>query len=362
MSTNEVKSTGYSIHIGTGALSQLNEYLDNKKISSQFILVDENSLQHCLPELMANVPRLAGAEIIEIESGEENKTVQISEQIWKVLANFNADRHALMVNLGGGVISDIGGFVAATYKRGIRSVNVPTTLLAQVDASFGGKCGVDLGNLKNVVGAFSNPEGVYILPSLLRTLSKRHLLCGVAEMIKHALVKDEVYWHDLKTAEIMDLAVLGRLIERSITLKNQVVLEDPMEQGLRKVLNFGHTIGHALESLSIERPEKALMHGEAVAIGMICETWISFKLNKLSEDQMQDITKNIYELFPRFDLSELAHHRLIELMRNDKKNRNGQIRFTLLNGIGSAEVDVPVQADLIVSALDHYRHLEHHPA
>lgn len=359
---SEIRSNGYSIHIGTGALAKLNELLEVGPFSSKFILVDENSLELCLPELMANVPRLAGAEIIEIESGEENKTVQVCEQIWQVLAELNADRHSLLVNLGGGVICDIGGFVAATYKRGIQFANVPTTLLAQVDASFGGKCGVDLGHVKNLVGAFRQPHAVLVLPNLLRTLSKRLLLCGVAEMIKHALVKDEDYWNRLSTANIMDLDVLTSSIERSVALKNQVVLEDPHEKGLRKVLNFGHTIGHAVESMSIERPGMALMHGEAVAIGMICESWLSYKLGRLEEGAMEAIVQHINTLFPHFDMSEMAHHRLIELMRHDKKNRNGQIHFTLLNGIGSAEVDVPVDADLIIAALDHYRSLEGHPA
>jgi len=344
-------------------MGRLNEFLEGEhhEITSKFILVDENSLKHCLPELMANVPRLAGAEIIEIESGEENKNIEICEQIWQVLAGYNADRRALMINLGGGVVCDIGGFIAATYKRGIRSINVPTTLLAQVDASFGGKVGVDLGVIKNIVGTFSDPEAVFVNPGALRTLSKRQLLCGVAEMIKHGLIKDEAYWHELKDAEIMDMAVLGKLIERSIALKNQVVLEDPYEQGLRKVLNFGHTIGHAVESLSIERPEKSLMHGEAVAVGMICEAYLSHALGNLSAEQMEDITEHINDLFPHYDISGIAHHRLIELMRNDKKNHDGQIRFTLLNDIGSAVIDMPIDADKIVSSLDYYRQMERHP-
>lgn len=254
------------MYAGNGSLAQLERDLCQKDYSRKFILVDENTISHCLPVLMMNVPSLARAEVIEIESGEKNKNIDIAIRLWEVLTELQADRRSVLLNLGGGVIGDIGGFVASTFKRGIDFLNVPTSLLAQVDASVGGKVGIDLNGLKNQIGVFKNPASVYIYPDFLKTLPKREVLAGFAEMLKHGLVLDEGHFYELKAFDLSRIDHLEALIMRSVHLKNEIVLDDPKEKNQRKLLNFGHTIGHALETYALENMTFSLPHGEAVAI------------------------------------------------------------------------------------------------
>jgi 3-dehydroquinate synthase len=333
----------------------------------RFILGDNNTLEHCLPELLAHVPALTEAEIIQVRHGESSKDIEVCRALWGHLAELAADRHTVMVNLGGGVVTDLGGFVSATYKRGIRFVNVPTSLMGMVDAAIGGKTAVDLNGVKNLVGAFAEPVSVHVHPGFLRTLGKRELLNGIAEMVKHGLVRDADHWNALRRAPLHDLDALSPLILRSAAIKAEVVTADPKEAGPRKLLNFGHTIGHALEAFALENPGRSLLHGEAVAIGMICATWLSWRFGLLDRDHMNAVEEHLLGLYPHFALHASDHHRVIELMRNDKKNAGDGFRFTLLTGIGSARVDVPVNAAQAADALDHYRLLatdaerRHHP-
>lgn len=354
--TSVVDAGDYPVYSGRNALSELaglfkrNEFGANK----YFILVDENSLKFCFQGLLANVGSLANAEVIEISSGEENKTIEVCSGIWEVLSNLGADRHSMLINLGGGVITDMGGFIAGTFKRGIRFINIPTTLLSQVDASIGGKVGVDLNHLKNEVGLFNSPDAVIIDPSFLNTLPRNQLMSGFAEIIKHALICDADYWEKVKNTTFYELESLDELIHHSLRLKNAVVLEDPYETGRRKILNFGHTIGHAIESFSLESSGKSLLHGEAVALGMICESYISYKLKMLSESNLYDITSFIMKHYKKTEFDNMYFHRLIELMRHDKKNRNGKMYFSLLNGIGNCKTDVEINADLVIDSLNYY--------
>ncbi len=355
MSADPVDSS--RITIGETVFAKLSQYLKRNKFSSLFILVDENSLKHCLPALVTNVPKLLEAEVIELESGEKNKNLDVCINVWKALGELGADRHSLLVNLGGGVITDLGGFVASTFKRGITFINIPTTLLAQVDASVGGKTGVDLGALKNEVGVFAEPQELFIWPTFLKTLSRREHTAGVAEILKHGLVSDAGYWNECVNTDLMNADNLEGIIRHSIAIKSAIVASDPNEIGDRKKLNFGHTIGHAVEGLVLERQEKTLLHGEAVALGIICESWISTQETKLPDEQHEEIVRNICRYFPLQSLNAMDDHRLIELMRHDKKNEKGDIRMVLLKSIGVCHTGKTVSPDRIINALDYYRSL-----
>lgn len=350
-----VIASDYEVFLGEDVLRQMERDLCERDYSRKYILVDENTIQHCLPILISNVPSLRQAEVVEIESGEQHKTLEICIRLWEVLTELRADRQSLMINLGGGVIGDMGGFVAATYKRGIDFVNVPTTLLAQVDASVGGKVGVDLRQLKNQVGVFSNPQAVYIMPGFLKTLPKREVLAGMAEMIKHGLIADESHYRDLRQFDLSRIDELLPLIETSVRIKNSIVLDDPQEKGIRKLLNFGHTIGHAIESFSMENGHRPLLHGEAIAVGMLCEAWLSTRLTDFPETELEALSNFIMELYPPFLFETMEQHRIIEIMRNDKKNRDDRLNFTLLTVVGEATHDHEVSADRVMEALAYYQ-------
>jgi 3-dehydroquinate synthase len=351
-----IATPDYSIQIGESSLDQLNAFLKRNKFSKIFILVDENTLRHCLPQLIASVRKLSEAEVIELESGEKNKTIDVCINVWRVLGELGADRNSLLINLGGGVITDIGGFIASTFKRGIAFVNIPTTLLAQIDASTGGKTGVDLDGLKNEVGVFANPKEVFIFPGFLRSLSRREMLSGFAEALKHGLIADVSYWEKLKSVNLADDVSWDEIILRSVRIKSEIVEADPFETGKRKALNFGHTIGHALETFFLEGGESTLLHGEAVVVGMICESWLSNQLSGLHENELEEITKTLLQLYGKANVEELSDHRLIELMRHDKKNENGVINFTLLDGIGKPVINKKAVAADIMEALNYYRY------
>lgn len=349
--------------LGPGSLMALEKAVREAAPSALFILGDDNTLRHCLPELLGRVPVLRKAETIGIPHGESSKSIEVCRELWNHLTEREADRNALLVCLGGGVVTDVGGFVAGTFKRGIRCVHVPTSLMGMVDAAIGGKTGIDASGIKNLVGLFNDPLGVYVHVPFLRTLGKRELLNGVAEMIKHGLVRDADHYHAICEAPLHDIAALAPLIHRSLAIKCVVVNEDPYEHGLRKLLNFGHTIGHALEAHSWESQQRGLLHGEAVAIGMICEAWISMRQGLLDRGSFDLLEAHLLGLYKGYPFNDDDHHRLVQLMRNDKKNATGGFRFTLLQGIGRSVVDVPVTAAQVGEALDHYRLLvRHHDA
>jgi 3-dehydroquinate synthase len=348
------KTEASEVFLGDNVFSVLNEYLRPYCNSKIFILVDENTLKHCVTELIAKNEILHNAEIIEIDSGEQNKTLDVCYQIWKTLSEYKADRQSLLINLGGGVITDMGGFIASTYKRGIDFINIPTTLLAQIDASVGGKTGVDFEGLKNVIGIFNEAKGVFVYPDFLKTLDKRQMLSGYAEALKHALIKDAEYWNALEKGMLSDSKKWLELITTSIKIKNEIVLNDPLEKNERKLLNFGHTIGHAIESCSLKYDEMPLCHGESIAIGMICESYISNRQQGLSDGELQDITSVISGFYKPYELKNSEFHQLIELMKNDKKNKNNGIIFTLLSKIGKAHFNQEVDVETILEAMNYY--------
>ena len=351
----EIQSDKYSIYIGSEVLQEFNHILEDfqGQYSKVFIFCDENSSQHCLPYLIEQVPMLIGAELIEIESGEQNKTLSICNDVWKTMSESNADRNAVIVNLGGGVICDMGGMIASLYKRGIRFFHIPTTLLSQVDASVGGKLAVDLDGHKNQIGLFRNPDLVLIVPEFLKTLPQRHWVSGLAEVYKHALISDAEYWSFLVGMDLKNEEYLTSLLHKSISIKNNIVLQDWEEKGLRKTLNFGHTIGHAIESQALEKG-RDLLHGEAVAIGMIVETILSQMSNGFAEEEFQIIKSTLDGVFPLQAIDEEELPDLIEWMRNDKKNDDSQINFTLLKKIGEAEFNKICSVEQIEEAIRTY--------
>ncbi|MBL0329845.1 MAG: 3-dehydroquinate synthase [Bacteroidetes bacterium] len=353
----EIQSNSYSVFISNDISKEINRFFKSKKstYSKIFILVDENSLKFCYPQLVEKIEAFEAGEIIEIDSGEQSKTLEVCMQIWSALSEYGADRKSLFVNIGGGVIGDMGGFIASTFKRGIDFINIPTTLLSQVDASIGGKVGVDLNHLKNEIGVFNNPVAVFVNSAFLNSLDKRQILSGFAEIIKHALIADANYWRKVMQADFADLNSFDDLITTSIHIKNTIVKEDPKEQNLRKVLNFGHTIGHAVETFSLEHENKKhLLHGEAIAVGMVCEAYLSHKICKLSKAELSEITEYIIGKYKAVRIDEMDSHRLIELMRHDKKNEKGDILFSLLSGIGKCEINKKAKADQIIESLKYY--------
>jgi 3-dehydroquinate synthase len=322
-----IESDNYQILIGEKSLTAFG-FSDYSAVA---ILVDENTKKHCLPFLLGANLQLNNALIIEINSGEENKNIATCNYIWQQLTSNNFDRNALLINLGGGVIGDMGGFCASTYKRGIDFVQIPTTLLAMVDASVGGKLGIDFDGLKNQVGLFANPKIVIINPEFLKTLDKNQLVFGFAEVVKHALIADKEFWNTILETPF-DKLNWNYIIKKSVQIKNNIVLNDPREKGERKKLNFGHTFGHAIESYYLQKGTP-VFHGQAIALGILLES----KMSDLTEIEKGEITEFILS---NFTLPyNPAKNKLIQFLLNDKKNKAGKINFSLLEGIGSCSID-----------------------
>ena len=320
--------------------------------SSYIILVDENTRALCLPLLQKAFPKLNEALIFEIPSGEAYKQISTCDKLWKSMLNNNIDRNALFINLGGGVIGDMGGFVASTFKRGIAFIQIPTTLLAQVDASIGGKLGVDCANIKNSVGLFNNPKSVIICTAFLNTLPKRELMAGYAEILKHGLIADKALWEILTSTAISNTPSLS-LIKQAVGVKHTITQRDPLERGDRKKLNFGHTIGHAIESYSLQYWVSPLLHGEAVALGMLAEAKLSANKIGLSTNELCTIEEEIKNAYTYISPEAMNIEELIQFMMNDKKNSTEGINFTLLNHIGVSSVNHVCTPTEIKSAVNY---------
>lgn len=352
---SHITSSTYNIYFDNN-LKDLQEFLNQNNYSKIFIITDEHTGEHCLPVLQEKLPQLTEFDIIEIPYGEENKNIDFCIGIWRMLLDFEADRNALVINLGGGVVTDMGSFAASTYKRGIDFLQIPTTLLSQVDASVGGKTGIDIESVKNIIGTFALPKAVFISTDFLITLPERQLVSGFAEVIKHGIISDASYYQDIITLN-HPKEISGSQIQRSVEIKNEVVLEDPFEKGLRKILNYGHTIGHAVESWSLDNDNNPLTHGEAIAIGMITEAYLAFKSEILKEEDLHTITKDILKFFPHYQLKTGIDQVLMETMQHDKKNIAGKINFSLPDKIGSCKFNIVVSNQLIKESLDYYRDL-----
>lgn len=347
-------ANGYSIYFNENIYSYLKETLIQKEFSKIFILVDSHTSEHCLPFFVSSLATEVPIEIIEFESGEAFKNIETCTEIWSALTELGGDRKSIILNLGGGVVTDLGGFVASTFKRGIEYINVPTTLLAMVDASIGGKNGIDLGKLKNQVGTITTPKAVLIDTEFLTTLPQNQMRSGLAEMLKHGLIQDKKYWDKFKNLSSLIAEDLDALIYKSIEIKNNIVTQDPTENGIRKALNFGHTLGHAIESHFLET-EKALLHGEAIAAGMILEAYLSMEKELISSDEYQEIKYIISDIFDKINFADKDIENIIELLIYDKKNEFGKVQFALLNPIGNIKINEFASNQLIIKAFDDYR-------
>ena len=323
--------------------------------SKIIVLVDENTKKDCLPYFLSKLDSSVQLETIEIKAGEIHKNIDTCVVVWKALTDLNTDRKSLLINLGGGMVTDLGGFAASTFKRGIKFINIPTTLLSMVDASVGSKTGVDLGTLKNLIGLFSHPEMVLIDSAFLTTVSKRELHSGLAEIMKYGLTYDIHLWNEIKiNSKLLD-SNLDSLIYRSVEIKNEVVLQDPKENGLRKILNFGHTIGHAIESYFLESTHKeTLTHGEAIAIGMIIEGYFSSKLLNFPKDELDSIKSTIIDFFGQVSILREDYEAIIDLMKYDKKNVGTTVNFVLLENLAQFKIDCTVEHGLLLEGLDFY--------
>jgi len=348
----EVSSHSGPIYFNENGQQELLRLIDSKQYSRIFVLVDENTARDCLPVFEHRIDGDFIFHVIRIPEGEHHKNINTSVSVWEELSDAGADRKSLLINLGGGVVTDLGGFIAATFRRGIDFVNVPTSLLAMVDAALGGKTGVDLGVLKNQIGVIIPPVLIWILPAFLDTLPKRQRINGYAEMLKHGLIADSQYWSEMIREEVP--SDLTDLIRRSVEIKMRIVDQDLRESGLRKTLNYGHTIGHAIESYFLAHREETLYHGEAIAAGMILEAYLSHQLTGLPGEELESICKEISARYPKLVFEPEEVTAIQDLLRYDKKNTHGKVLFVLLKRIGTATIDVTVSDDLLNAAFAYY--------
>ncbi len=351
-----IQANNYLVHFNQNAYEALNNHLKENKYSNIFIIVDNETNEHCLPKFLPLLETDLTIEIIEFESGEVNKNIETCIQIWNVLTELGADRKSLVINLGGGVVTDLGGFVASTFKRGVDFIHIPTTLLSMVDASVGGKTGVDLGNLKNQIGVINVPQMVLIDTQYLETLPQSEMRSGLAEMLKHGLIYDAPYWRQFLNLGSIDYADFDELIYRSVEIKNEIVIQDPTEKNIRKALNFGHTLGHAIESYFLENEsKKTLLHGEAIAVGMILESYISLHKNLITPAEYSEIKTAIQGIYDDVKFEENDIEPILELLVHDKKNEYGLIQFALIEGIGKIKINQLVENKLILDAFQDYK-------
>lgn len=336
-------------------VNDFDSILSKLKYDKFFILTDEHTINLCYP-LLESIQSVSSADKIIVSAGDVNKTLENLAHIWKQLTDHGATRHSLLVNLGGGMITDIGGFAAATFKRGIKYVNIPTTLLGAVDASVGGKTGINFGGYKNEIGAFYHAEHVIISSHFFKTLSENDILSGFAEMLKHSLIYSEEEWAELIKFDVTQINYewLNEAVFRSVSIKEDIVEKDPYERNIRKALNLGHTIGHALESFAIET-ERPVLHGYAVAWGIIAELYLSYRVCGFPQDKLQNTVRFITKYYGVFDITCDDYEQLYEIMKHDKKNDSSDINFTLLDNIGEIKINQTADKELIFEALDFFR-------
>ncbi len=336
-------------------ISDVENTIDNIRHDKLFIITDEHTHIHCLP-LLAKVTQIRDATEIVIPANDTNKTITSLEKVWKVLTENGATRHSLLINLGGGMVTDLGGFAAATFKRGIRYINIPTTLLGSVDASVGGKTGVNFEGYKNEIGSFYPSEYVIISSDFLHTLDRTAILSGYAEMIKHALIHPGSEWEKILSFPLdeIDYLRLNELAFRSVEIKRGIVDKDPYERNIRKALNLGHTIAHSFESFAMSNG-KPVQHGYAVAWGMIVELYLSHRICCFPKDKLLKTVRFIHRYYGAFNITCDHYEMLYEITKHDKKNEGDKINFTLLSEIGNVQIDMTADKNLIFEAFDFYR-------
>lgn len=335
--------------------TELSDFLRSVKYDKLFVLTDTNTLELCFP-LLRDISQLKNAPVITVNAGDTNKNIEQVSSIWMRLCKEGASRNSLLLNVGGGMITDMGGFVAATFKRGILSVNIPTTLMASVDAAVGGKTGINFNGFKNEIGSFYPPLCVLIDSTFLHTLDQDNLLSGYAEMIKHALISNMKAYAAVLSFDLdkVDYALLNQMVAQSVAVKERIVEEDPKEQGIRKALNLGHTVGHAYESLSF-RKERPILHGHAVAAGLVSELYLSYKTCGFPMERLSQVVHYLKTYYPAFAFDCNDYKILYELMTHDKKNEGGVINFTLLSQVGEVQINQSVTKEKVLESFDFYR-------
>ena len=340
--------------ISTHLESELVTALAECEHDKLFVLTDTTTQELCLP-VIKNFYSLKHIQVITIPASDSHKDIESLMMVWKGLQEGGASRHSCMINLGGGMVTDLGGFAASTFKRGINFINIPTTLLAMVDASVGGKTGINFGGLKNEVGVFNDSKYVILDTEFLKTLDVENICSGYAEMLKHGLISTEAMWEELVSFDLdqPDLKQLQRMVGDSVKVKERIVELDPHEKGIRKALNLGHTFGHAFESWALKR--KPILHGYAVAFGLIPELYLSVAKTGFPTDKMRQTVTFIKENYGTLDITCDDYDELIELMQHDKKNQNGIINFTMLGGIGDIRINQTATTEEIKEALDFFR-------
>ncbi len=335
-------------------IEQVNNYINDVQPSKVFILTDYQTQKFCLPVIEKQINMEFTN--VNFKNGDQYKNLETLQKVWRELIEADADRKSLLINLGGGVVTDLGGLAAATFKRGIKFIHIPTSLLGMVDAAIGGKNGINFQHLKNQIGTIVQPEIICIYPEFLKTLPKKEIASGYAEMLKHGLIKDKNYWQQLLENYNKENQVFpSHLIKRSVEIKNEIITQDPHEQNIRKLLNFGHTLGHAIESYLNYELNMPVTHGHAVAIGMILEAFLSNLNNGLSTKELVEITKSINLIYPYIDFDNQAINKIINLLKFDKKNENGKILFVLLKEIGKADFNKEVPTQDVIDAFDYYK-------
>ena len=335
--------------------SEVSAYLSAHKYDRVFVLTDTNTKEQCLP-LLDEALNGHDIKVITIEAGDIHKNIHQVTAIWTILSQSGASRHSLLINVGGGMVTDLGGFAGACFKRGIHILQIPTTLMASVDAAVGGKTGINYNGLKNEIGSFYQPDCVMIDCRFLKTLDRANLLSGYAEMIKHGLISDAKSFYDILTFDIEhpDFEKLNELVGVSVAIKERFVEADFKETEQRKALNMGHTVGHAFESLSFSR-NRPILHGQAVAGGMICELYLSHKVCELPAERLRQVTNFVKAYYTPFTFNCDEYETIYELMTHDKKNKDGHIRFALLGDIGDVRIDQTVDKALVLESFDFYR-------
>lgn len=333
---------------------QLSQALTEINPSQIFVLTDTNTERDCLPFFTTKFPKNLTYKQICIPAGEIHKNLDTCTQVWQALSDAGADRKSLLINLGGGMVCDLGGFVASTYMRAIQWINIPTSLLSMVDASVGGKTGIDFNGLKNLIGVIRNPYLVGIAPIFLKTLSLKERYSGFAEMLKHALLTDKEYWMALENLDLASIDSIKEQIYTSIRIKHAIVSQDRDESGIRKQLNLGHTIGHAIESYFLQKQEP-ILHGEAVAAGILMELYLSKAFLGFSEATFHNVEKFILNTYAKLPIREADLDGIINNLAFDKKNEKGKINFVLLRRFGEPEIDYQVPDRSIVEAIQYYK-------
>lgn len=340
--------------ISTDISQSLTEAIAEVKHDKLFLLTDATTHELCLP-VVRDMPCLQEAIHITIGATDTHKTLDTLSQVWKVLGDGGGTRHSLMVNLGGGMVTDLGGFAASTFKRGIKYINVPTTLLSMVDASVGGKTGINFNGLKNEIGVFNAPQSVIIDTEFLKTLDHENICSGYAEMLKHGLISNDENLAELLNFDLgnVDYRHLGEMVGTSVAIKERIVQEDPLEHGIRKALNLGHTAGHAFESWALTR--KPYLHGYAVAWGLICELYLSCVKTGFPTNKMRQAVRFIKEVYGELPITCDDYEELYTYMTHDKKNTAGIINFTLLGNVGDIRINQSANKEEIFEMLDFFR-------